>query len=475
MHRLQDSKILVVGDVMLDRYWTGSTHRISPEAPVPVVHINADQFILGGAANVAHNIAALGGEVQLLGLCGRDETAAALKDALERAHIKHILVESDFPTITKLRVMSQHQQLIRLDFEVGLHQVDKTPLVKIMKSALKEARCVILSDYNKGTLSDVQALIQCAKAAACPVVIDPKGEHFERYRGAYLLTPNFKEFTAVVGACPDEKTLIDKAHQLMKDIDVDNILVTRGADGMTLIPREGSSIHQNAQAKEVFDVTGAGDTVIAVLGMAVSVGHDLKTAMMLANTAAGIVVSKLGTATVSMNELNRALHEAQAIPTGIVDEKAALQAIEQAHLQGDTVVFTNGCFDLLHQGHVEYLKHAKAQGDRLIVAVNSDASIKRLKGEKRPILPLAERMALIAALGCVDWVISFEDDTPRRLLSLLKPDILVKGGDYSEEEIVGHEIVKGYGGSVRPLKLVPGRSTSNIIAEIVRRYAGTKA
>lgn len=466
MQKLESAKVLVVGDVMLDKYWHGNTKRISPEAPVPVVHINEAKYILGGAANVANNIAALGGESHLAGFCGNDESGLQLRNILKEANIEAHLVGLNLPTITKLRVLSQHQQLIRLDFEDSFKSVDASPLLDSIREQLHNVNAVIFSDYNKGTLEQVSDMIALTNHADIPVIVDPKGNDFNRYKGAYLLTPNFSEFLEVVGPCENDEEIIFKAKALLSEIDVKNILITRGADGMTLVQENGEVHHQATKAQEVFDVTGAGDTVIGVLGMSVGAGYDLKTAMMFANTAAGIVVGKVGTATLSIQELNKALHQTQAIPYGVVDRETAKIACQQAQLQGDKVVFTNGCFDILHTGHVEYLQTAREQGDCLIVAVNDDDSIKRLKGESRPILPFEERMILLASLECVDWVVGFHEDTPIPLLELLKPDVLVKGGDYCETEIVGHEIVKAYGGSVKPLQLIPGRSTTTIIEKI---------
>ena len=466
MHKLDTANVLVVGDVMLDKYWHGNTKRISPEAPVPVVHVTEAQYILGGAGNVANNIAALGGEVLLSGFCGHDEAGLQLRNLIKACHIKEHLVGVNQPTITKLRVLSQHQQLIRLDFEDNFKAADASDLHRTVEQACETVGAIILSDYNKGTLESIADMMAIANRKDVKVIVDPKGTDFHKYRGAYLLTPNFSEFEAVVGPCASEAEIVDKACHLMAEIGVQNMLITRGADGMTLVFEDGEVHHQATKAKEVFDVTGAGDTVIAVLGMAVSADHDLKTAMMLANTAAGIVVGKVGTATVTPEELSSVLHKTQHIEHGILNRQTAKAVLDQAQLQGDTVVFTNGCFDILHVGHIAYLKAARSEGDCLIVAVNDDDSIRRLKGDSRPILPLEERLEMLAALDCVDWVIPFHEDTPIPLLELLKPDVLVKGGDYTETEIVGHEVVKAYGGRVKPLQLVPGRSTTTIIEKI---------
>ncbi len=471
--------LLVIGDIMLDKYWEGPTTRISPEAPVPVVKIEKETLILGGAANVANNIASLNAPVHLIGFSGQDEAAETLKTALHNAKIQGHLISTNLPTIVKLRVLSQHQQLIRLDFEKILsatHTSKSEYFSKLSKTmtqtldASPNIKAIILSDYGKGTLSQIQDLIKTAAQKNIPVIIDPKGLDFYKYEGAYLITPNTAEFTAIVGPCENEQEIIQKGKELLTRCKIQNLLLTRGAEGMMLIEQNGEVTHQSAIAQEVFDVTGAGDTVIAVAGLSIALGYDLKNAMHFANAAASVVVGKVGTATVSPEELHFALQTQQLInhpiKTGVLSREELKKAVDAAKLEGEKIVFTNGCFDLLHMGHVEYLEQAKSLGDRLIVAVNSDASVKRLKGESRPILPCEERVNLLAALTCVDFVVSFEEDTPEPLLKLLQPDILVKGGDYDETGIVGHEIVKAYGGKVFPLKLIPGRSTTQIIEKI---------
>lgn len=467
MKNLSRCRILIVGDVMLDRYLRGGTSRISPEAPVPVVHVKEDDCLAGGAANVALNIASLEGKVDILGIVGKDEAADKLTESLNTETTQcHFQVAPNTPTIMKVRVISQHQQMLRLDFEDSLGHIDKSDLQEKFTQALEDADVVLLSDYGKGTLSDPQFYIQAAKAKGIPVLVDPKGVEFDKYKDASYITPNFKEFTGVVGDCADEKAILSRGMELAEKLNLKGLLVTRGAEGMSLIRPHGEPIHFPTRAREVFDVTGAGDTVIAVFAMAIATGHSEKDSVNLANTAAGLTVAKLGAATVTQAELHRELHKNVQVKMGVINEDEAEKVIEKAHLMDEKVVFTNGCFDILHIGHVAYLREARAQGDRLIVALNSDASVKELKGEKRPIIPLQERMEMIAALDCVDWVISFEDDTPRRLLHLLKPDVLVKGGDYPKEGIVGYEIVEEYGGEVKPLCLKPGRSTTSIIEAI---------
>lgn len=467
MQNLKDARVLVVGDVMLDEYWEGNTQRISPEAPVPVVHVQKQYFKAGGAANVALNIAALQGQAFLLGIVGDDVASRNLEALLHEKKVQvHLLKEKHVPTIKKLRVLSQHQQLIRTDFESNLHEVSKAALLSEFKKLLKDVNVVIISDYGKGTLSHVTELIKAARASDKTVLVDPKSMDFSSYQGANIITPNFKEFEAVVGTLKNDADMEKRAHQLIHDCHLSALLVTRGAQGMSFFQKKGASFHVPTKAREVFDVTGAGDTVIAVLGMALSVGLDVETSINLANSAAGIVVGKMGTATVSPEELHAAIQSVGELAEGVVKESVLKQLVNDAKHRGETVVMTNGCFDILHAGHVAYLAQAKALGDRLVVAVNSDASVKRLKGPTRPVIGLAERMQLLASLKSVDWVVSFTEDTPERLISEILPDILVKAADYKVDEIAGGKAVIKNGGEVKTLPLVPGCSTSNIIKKI---------
>lgn len=467
MPQFDSSHVLIVGDVMLDRYWHGSSNRVSPEAPVPIVNVSLEEERPGGAGNVALNIAALGGRVSLVGVVGNDPAAALLKSRLDAAGIfSDLQVSTSKPTITKLRVMSRHQQLLRMDFEETFSNEDSDTFDSKISPVLPHADILVLSDYAKGTLQDCQALIKRAKAAGIPVLVDPKGGDFTRYQGASLLTPNIAEFEAVVGRCESEQDVVRKGLQLISKLDIDALLVTRGEMGMTLLRAHQAAIHLPARAREVYDVTGAGDTVIAVLAAVLAAGQSLPDAVALANLAAGIVVGKLGAATVSAPELRRAIHIEQGAERGVVTEEQLLQAIEGARANGERIVFTNGCFDIIHAGHVGYLDEARKQGDRLIVALNSDASVRRLKGLGRPINPVDRRMAVLAGLESVDWVVSFDDDTPERLLRRIKPDVLVKGGDYRAEQIVGGPIVKANGGNVKVLRFFENCSTTSIVNRI---------
>lgn len=459
--------VLVVGDVMLDRYWYGPTSRISPEAPVPVVKVDTVEERPGGAANVAMNIAALGAASRLIGLTGEDDAAHTLRSTL-----RGVDVECDFvslkthPTITKLRILSRNQQLIRLDFEEGFEHVDPEPIHQRIRQSVASAGALVLSDYGKGALASVQVMIQLARQAGVPVLIDPKGTDFSRYRGATLLTPNLPEFEAVVGKCKSEAEIVTRGMQLVADYELSALLVTRSENGMTLLQPGKAPLHLPTQAQEVYDVTGAGDTVIGVLAAALAAGNALEEACFLANAAAGVVVGKLGTSTVSPVELENAIHARPESGFGVMNEVQLKEAVALARKRGEKVVMTNGVFDILHAGHVSYLANARKLGDRLIVAVNSDASTKRLKGETRPVNPLVNRMIVLGALESVDWVVSFEEDTPQRLISEILPDLLVKGGDYRPEDIAGSKEVWANGGEVMVLNFEDGISTTNIIKSI---------
>lgn len=461
------ANVLVVGDIMLDRYWYGATNRISPEAPVPVVKINALEERPGGAANVAMNVTSLGGEAKLIGLTGIDEPAKILTEQLQQQHVVCDFVAlNSHPTITKLRVLSRNQQLIRLDFEEPFCDVDSLPLLQRIENALPQAKVMVLSDYAKGVLSSVEAIIKMAQQANVPVLIDPKGTDFTRYRGATLLTPNMSEFEAVVGPCHSEEDIEVKGHQLIRDYDIKALLVTRSEKGMTLLQIGQPTYHLPTQAKEVFDVTGAGDTVIATLAASLAAGYTLEDSCFLANASAGVVVGKLGTSTVTQVELEDAIRARTDNGFGVMSEEDLLKQVANARQRGEKIVMTNGCFDILHAGHVSYLANARKLGDRLIVAVNSDQSVKQLKGESRPINPLMQRMIVLGALDSVDWVVPFEEQTPQRLIARILPDVLVKGGDYKPDQIAGSKEVIVAGGEVRVLNFEDGCSTTNIINSI---------
>jgi len=461
-------RVLVIGDLMLDRYWHGATSRISPEAPVPVVHVKNDEQRAGGAGNVALNIAALGGKVSVMGFVGQDEPADSLKTLLQDAGVLCLFEAlQDYPTITKLRVMSRHQQLIRLDFEDGFHVVDNEKLLHLFHAEMMQADTIVLSDYGKGTLNPIEPFISLAKKLDKPILIDPKGSDFSIYKHATLITPNLSEFEAVVGHCKSQQQLVERGMNLLNEMDFKALLVTQGEQGMTLLTTGESPLHLPTHAREVFDVTGAGDTVISVLAASLAAKKSLAEATILANMGAGIVVGKIGTATVNTEELEYALQGQRAHHRGVGSLKDIKQAMQIAKKEGEKIVLTNGCFDILHPGHVRYLQQAKALGDRLIILVNSDASVKRLKGPERPLNDVNYRMEMLAALECVDWVLPFEGDTPKDEIDYLLPDILAKGGDYTDvTSIAGHESVLANGGEVKMLSLFEGHSTTSIIKSI---------
>ena len=464
---LEQVRVLVIGDLMLDRYWHGDTSRISPEAPVPVVRIGDTEERPGGAGNVALNIAALGAQATLVGLLGTDEAANILIRLLEKADINCQCEQLPAcNTITKLRVLSRHQQLIRLDFEDNFSGYDGTDLVERCRPLITKTDVVVLSDYAKGALSQSEALIALARAAGKPVVVDPKGGDFRRYRGATLITPNSHEFEEMAGICVDDNTLVARGEALRAELDLDGLLVTRSEKGMLLMEADHPPVHIPTRAREVFDVTGAGDTVVAVLATAIGAGLSLEKATVLANIGASIVVSKLGTATVTVPELRRAMHELGELPCGIVDEDRLVALVQEAKAHGEKVVMTNGCFDILHAGHVAYLEEAARLGDRLVVAVNDDASIKRLKGTERPVNTHLHRMRILAALNCVDWVVGFDEDIPTRLICRVVPDILIKGGDNDPAKIPGGDCVRAAGGEVRVTDYTADLSTTGIIGSI---------
>jgi len=464
----ENARVLVVGDLMLDRYWHGGTSRISPEAPVPVVHVNQNEERAGGACNVALNISTLGAHCTVMGLCGDDEAANVLENMLKDIGVNPQFVRMpENATVTKLRVMSRHQQLMRLDFEDGFIGKDLSGLEQAFAAQLDEHNIVVCSDYGKGTLRQVRRLIELCNQKNIPVLVDPKGSDFEKYSGASLITPNLSEFEAVVGPCESEDDLVEKANTLCEQFNIEALLVTRSEHGMSLMQQDYDPVHLPTRAREVFDVTGAGDTVISTLAAALGAGVTLERAMVLSNLAAGVVVAKSGTASVSLSELEHAIEENSSnTEHGILEEAELYPLLDRCRARGETVVMTNGCFDILHAGHVTYLEQASELGDRLLVAVNVDETVRRLKGEDRPVNKVENRMRMLAALRCVDWVVAFEEDEPTRLICDLSPDILVKGGDNDPDIIPGGDCVREAGGQVMVLTYVDGISTTKIIDSI---------
>lgn len=475
-NHLSDKKILVVGDVMLDRYWQGDSQRISPEAPVPVVKITELDDKIGGAANVARNIAHLDGQVSLMGIVGEDDNAALLEAMLVKENVGSALVrQTDQPTITKLRVISRHQQVVRLDFEEQFSQQHALKLKQAFVAQVADYDFVIFSDYNKGSLQYISEMIAIARSQGKTVLIDPKTDDLSKYHGANVITPNLKEFIHAGGQIESEQTILDSARALMRESGIEAILLTRSEHGMSMITHN-DKVDMPAQVLEVADVTGAGDTVIATLAVMMAAGSPIAEAAKIANLAAGVVVAKLGAATVSPEELyhvaNKLLFASKKshYQTPVED---VLRHITFARQSGEKIVFTNGCFDILHAGHVHYLEQAKALGDRLVVGLNNDDSVRRLKGDKRPVNNLAERATVVTGLASVDWVIPFGDtagtpydDTPYELIKSIRPDVLVKGGDYTVDTIVGADLVQQNGGEVAVIEFVDGCSTTRIIEKI---------
>lgn len=463
----ENSHVLVAGDLMLDRYWHGNTSRISPEAPVPVVHIGDAEERPGGSGNVALNIASLGAQAMVLGLTGDDEAADALTNRLAVPGVQCLFERlPGASTVTKLRVISRHQQLIRLDFEDGFSGYDGVGLLEKFKQQLDDAGAVVLSDYGKGALENIGELIAAARMVNKPVLVDPKGTDFKRYAGATLITPNLSEFEAVVGHCATDEEMETRGERLRKELKLDALLITRSERGMLLLQASEPPLELPTRAREVYDVTGAGDTVISVLAACLAAGQGMADATALANLAASVVVGKLGTATATVSELRRAMREQNEVERGVMSEEQLHAIVQEAKAHGERIVMTNGCFDILHAGHVTYLAKARELGDRLIVAVNDDASVKQLKGEGRPVNNLKQRMAVLAGLESVDWVVPFSEETPERLICGVLPDTLVKGGDYKPDEIAGNQCVADNGGKTVVLEYVEGCSTTRVIESI---------
>lgn len=472
IENLGKGKITVAGDVMLDSYWYGETKRISPEAPVPVVKVQNSDERPGGSANVAMNIGSLGVKCDMVAITGDDDLAKLLENKLKEFKIKSKFQKiKNSKTISKLRIISQHQQLLRIDHEDGFPNIKRDKIEKYFEDSIKDSNVVVISDYAKGTLKSTKEWIKKAVSLHKPVIVDPKGSDFSKYRNATIITPNFSEFEEVVGKCRDENEIIRKGSGLIKELNLNTLLITRGEKGMTLIFDENEFINIKAKTKEVFDVTGAGDTVVAALASSIAAGVDLVSSVRIANYAAGIVVSKLGTAFTTKEELKTVIlgevqKEFKPLRKGIVNLEDLINLLGESKRRGEKIVMTNGCFDILHPGHIKYLQEAKKLGDRLIVAVNSDVSVTRLKGENRPLNSVETRMTMLDALESTDWIIEFSEDTPRNLIERILPDVLVKGGDYQIDEIAGASAVLQNGGEVKTLNFLEGFSTTNLINRI---------
>lgn len=472
-----DKWVLVIGDLMLDRYLIGDVQRISPEAPVPVVLLKHQNDRAGGAANVAANLANLGITTRIAGCVGEDAEATTLLALINHLGIKSeaVIQSSERPTIAKTRVMSSHQQIVRIDQEsqAALSEAENTELHILMTRAIHDQPAiVILSDYAKGVLSEstCRFIIETCHQAKIPVLVDPKGHDYNKYKGATALTPNKKETAEACGvSMNDNKALLAAAKQLKKSLGLDFLAVTRGEEGITLLEQDADH-HIAATAKQVFDVSGAGDTVIATLAAGLIHGLSAQEALSLANTAAGIVVGKVGTVPIQLDELLHELTSKNASKQAdkICDLPSLKNKVNTWRASHQKIIFTNGCFDLLHAGHVTYLEAAKKTGDKLILGLNTDRSVSALKGPTRPVIHENDRARVLAALEAVDAVILFDEDTPLNLIDLVRPDVIVKGDDYTEEQVVGGKEVKAWGGSIKLIPLVQGRSTTGILEKISR-------
>ena len=443
-------KITVIGDVMIDWYLHGESSRISPEAPVPVVKFKESKFQLGGAANVANNLKHLEIEPFLIGAVGKDHFGSLLKEHLKVEKIKfNLLSEKSFKTICKQRLMSSNQQLARIDYEQYFHASKLSNILNTFTKNIAKTDLIIVSDYGKGTVSNARKLIQSARKFKKKILIDPKGKDFTKYKGANLITPNKSEFENIMGKVGSKKDLENKAKKMLEHLDLESLIVTLGSEGMYVLTKSNKKIFGsfiNAYPQEVFDVSGAGDTMMSALGAALSEDNDIFSAAEFANLAASISVSKLGTSTVSKDE--------------VTNLEASKSNKEQV------IVFTNGCFDIIHSGHLDLLKEAKSYGDKLIVGLNSDKSVRKLKGPERPIIGQSERKKILSALKFVDEVIIFNEENPLKLIKKLKPSILVKGADYTKEQVVGGAFVESYGGETKLVKLTKGKSSSKIINKL---------
>ena len=474
---IRGKPVLCVGDVMLDRFVHGRVERISPEAPIPVLGIEDETAMLGGAGNVVRNLVALGAEVRFIGAVGRDAPGRQVRTLLGDLGCVEatLVVEPARQTSIKTRFLAGSQQLMRADRETTepVSAAARRRIVKAAAKALRECRVMVLSDYGKGVLCPevVAELVAAAHDAGRTVMVDPKGADFARYRGADLVTPNRKELSeAARMPAASQGDVAAAARSLIESHGIGAVLATLGGDGMTLLGESGEPVHLGAEAREVFDVSGAGDTVIATLAAAMAAGAPLAEAAALANVAAGIVVGKVGTAVAYAADVVAALHHQDLTnaESKVVALKPALDRIARWRRKGRKIGFTNGCFDFLHPGHVSLLSQAREACDRLVVGLNSDSSVKRLKGPDRPVQSEAARATVLASLATVSMVVIFSEDTPLNLIEAIRPDVLVKGADYAVDQVVGADLVQGYGGNVLLAELTPGHSTSATIARITK-------
>lgn len=478
LSRFVDTPILVVGDLMIDEYIWGHVNRVSPEAPVQIVEGEKEEFTLGGAGNVVKNLVSLEAQVFVTSVVDRGDTGEQIVKELKRLGVETsgIFKNPEKVSSRKTRILSldNNQQILRVDRESvePISQKDEKNITDFIDSNIERFGAIILSDYSKGVLTQtlIVKIIARAQKKNIPVIVDPKGSKYEKYRNASIITPNKKEAETVLNLhIEDDQTLHKAGRLLLNRLKTDSILITLGKDGMVLFQKGKKAIQIPAMKKEVYDVTGAGDTVISLLGLGVASGLTLREAIEIANIAAGIVVGKIGTAAVTLQEIiDDVLQHTIYSSNKVLDPAPLAKLVGDRKKSGNTIVFTNGCFDILHMGHTSFLQQARQLGDFLIVGLNSDDSVRRLKGPHRPVVPLRERAAILSSLAGVDYITSFEEDTPLNLINTLKPDILVKGDDYKKNEVVGREIVESYGGRVELIKLVKGVSTTSIIERIVQ-------
>ena len=471
-------RVLIVGDVMLDRYVVGEVSRISPEAPIPVLAATRSEERLGGAGNVAFNLRAMGAEVELVGVIGDDGWGRRLSEIFEEAGISTngLVTDGARPTILKTRMVSGVQQMLRVDWEDATAVSGKALDVVLdrARSLVAGVGAVVLSDYGKGVLTGevLDAVIAAAREAGVPVLVDPKGNDYSRYRGASLITPNRKEAEEALGRkLPNLAEVAQGAADLIAGADLSSAVITLGSEGIYFRTSGGEEGHQATKARAVFDVTGAGDTVVAHLALYLAANLELDVAVALANQAAGVVVGRFGTNGVTRDELRAHLRESAPHEGKVLHGSELEDLLAAWRKQNKRVVFTNGCFDIVHTGHVRYLRFARSRGDVLLVGVNDDASVTRLKGPERPVNGIEDRMEVLAAMEMVDAVVAFAEDTPAEIVERVTPDVLVKGEDWAEKGVVGREWVESHGGQVVLAPLVDGRSTTDIV-ERARRGVG---